>query len=183
MTPSKAIIYFLVSILFISCEILILDELSLEDSLEEMIVGKWSLSEFSTDDALLTSTDLKEKSEINIKSTKNNSSFEVNFLDNPKQILIDGTFSITLTGIVQNKMYSNTYNCNYFFEDILLGKWGIINSNLYLSEEQLHATILIKDLTDDSLKLNIKVEKKLDQEGLQGNLKATFCMTFKRKTN
>lgn len=182
MKHSFTIAYTLISLLFFSCSIENADELGIEESLESMIIGDWVITDFTAENVVLTNTVSGNKPAIQVKSNESDAVFGLKFTDAPKELIFDGNFPITLTSLVENQTYINTYNCDYFFDDLLIGTWGIINSNLYLSKEKLHATILIQDLTPTSLKLNIVVEKLLDQEGLEGNLEATFCLTFERKT-
>jgi len=182
MKSSKTILYVFLSILFFSCDNEMTDDLSMEESLEAMIIGEWAITDFSSENAILTTISMDNKSAIDVKNSGSDYNFKLIFKKDPKRLSANGDFSITMTGEQGNQPFSNTFKCTDFLNDLLTGKWGIINSNLYLSEDQLHATVLIQDLTSDILKLRIIVDKQINQDGLQANLNSTFCLTFARKT-
>jgi len=158
------------------------DNLSMEESLEAMIIGEWAIIDFSSENAILTTTALGNKSAIVVKNSGSDYHFVLKFGKDPKRLSANGDFSITMTGEKGNQPFSNTFKCTDFLNDLLTGNWGIINSNLYLSEDELHATILIQDLTTEILKLRVIIDKQIDQDGSQANLNSTFCLTFARKT-
>ncbi|PCH75701.1 MAG: hypothetical protein COB98_08375 [Flavobacteriaceae bacterium] len=157
-----------------------IDELSIEDALETLIIGKWGVTDFSSENAVLTSDSSDKKTAINVENSGSDYDFTLNFKEHPKQLIAKGDFSITMTGTSEKSTFSRTFKCTDFLNDLLLGDWGIINSSLYLSLEKVHATILISELTETSLKLNIEIDKTIDNNGSTENLNSIFCLTFAR---
>lgn len=180
MKPSKTILYVFLSLLFFSCDNEITDDLSMGESLEALIIGEWAITDFSSENAVLTTTG--NKSAVDVKNSGSDYHFALIFEKDPKRLSANGDFSITMTGEQESQPFSNTFKCTDFLNDLLTGNWGIINSNLYLSEDQLHATILIQDLTIDVLKLSVVVDQQINKNGVQANLNSTFSLTFTRKT-
>jgi len=181
MKSLRPVLYTFLCLLFFSCHEEMNDELSLEESLEMLIIGQWSITDFTSENATLSDNTLENKSAIAVKNTGSDYDLVLDFKENPKQLIATGDFSITMTGTEENQPFSNTYKCSDFLDKLLLGDWGILNSNLYLSKEELHATILIQELTTETLKLSVNVDQDIEQEGKLVHLNTVFCLTFTRK--
>ncbi|PCI06340.1 MAG: hypothetical protein COB81_00905 [Flavobacteriaceae bacterium] len=156
------------------------DELSIEKSLEGLIIGEWSITNFSSENAVLTSDTLDKKTTTNVKNSGSDYDFILNFKEDPKQLTATGDFAITMTGDSDASPFLNSFKCTDFLHELLIGDWGIINSNLYISTDDVHASILIVDLTDTQLKLNIEIDQTIDNNGTDANLNSIFCLTFTR---
>ncbi|MBL4744825.1 MAG: hypothetical protein JKY08_00510 [Flavobacteriaceae bacterium] len=182
MNPYKTILYVLLPLFFSACSNEINDELSLEKTLEGLIIGEWVITDFSSENTVLTSKSFGKKIAVTINNSNENGTDDLvlDFKSNPKQLITDGDFSITMTGKSESFTFLKTYNCSDFLDNLLIGEWGIINSNLYLSHEKIPVSILIQDLTSTQLKLNVTIDQTIDANGKEATLNALFCLTFSR---
>lgn len=181
MKSLKPIFYLVFALLFIACDDEFSDELNIEKSLETLILGEWAITDFSSENAVITSTDLENKSNVIVNNNSNDYNFTLNFQDIPKQLVVNGDFPITMTGSFEKISFTKELNCSDFLDDILMGNWGIINSNLYISKDKAHAPILIQELNQEQLKLKVDIDQPFENDGISSNLKSAFYLTFTRK--
>lgn len=145
-----------------------------------LIVKTWGLVSATIDDGTATTIFQGQSYNLTYTSTSSNENIEVIFSENPSKVQSSGTYTSILNFNFLGQDYSENINSESPLSE---GDWQIINDDILeiISNDVVTGSYEILELTDNSLKVKVIVDRVLPVGGVDLNTKGTLILSFTKK--
>lgn len=177
MKSNPFFILLVLSFIFLSCE---KDDNSpsIKNTAEELIIGNWSMTDFDSENTVVTVNYLGQQLPVPVSSTGSNYNLTLLFKESPKTVSSEGYFTLSVSGNFLGQTLDESFNSDEFMRHLFMGNWKVSNEKLLVEQEGITNTFDIISLTANELKLMFDIAHEISNNNVEGTLNTQIQITF-----